>query len=131
MAKIFLYRGKTLAELQKMTLQEFSKLVPSNERRRITRGLSAYEKKFVSDVLAAARAGNKNTIRTHCRDVIITPQMIGSIVAVHTGKEFVTMELTEHMVGHRLGEFALTRKRTQHGAPGMGATKSSMFVPLK
>lgn len=131
MAKIFLYRGKTLAELQKMTLQEFAKLVPSNERRRITRGLSGYEKRFVSDALAAAKAGDKRPIRTHCRDVVITPQMVGAVVAVHTGKEFVTAELVEQMVGHRLGEFALTRKRTQHGAPGMGATKSSMFVPLK
>jgi len=131
MARIFTYRGKTLEELQKMTLQEFSGLVTSRIRRRIARGFSPTEKKFVADVLKAAKAGDKTPIRSHCRDVIITPQMVGALVALHNGKEYVNFEITQAQIGHYLGEFALTRKRVQHGAPGIGATKSSLFVPLK
>ncbi len=131
MARIFKYRGKTIEELQKLTLQEFSKLVPARARRRLLRGFSPAEKKFVFDVLNAAKNKDKNPVRTHYRDVIITPQMVGALVAVHAGKEFVTFEITAEQVGHRMGEFALTRHRVQHGAPGIGATKSSMFIPLK
>ncbi len=132
MARIFKYRGKTLEELQKLTLQEFSKLVPANARRRLLRGFSPTEKKFVFEVLEAAKTGsNKKPIRTHCRDIIITPQMVGALIAVYSGKEFVTFEIQPEQLGHRLGEFVSTRKRVSHGAPGIGATKSSMFIPLK
>lgn len=131
MPKVFIFRGKSLDELQKMTLQEFAKLVPSRVRRRLARGFSPQEKKFISEVLDAAKKANKTPIKTHCRDVIITPQMVGAIVAIHTGKEFLNIEITPGMIGHYVGEFVLTRKRVQHGAPGVGATKSSLFVPLK
>lgn len=131
MARIFKYRGRTIEDLQKMTLQEFAKLVPARARRRILRGFSPIEKKFVFDILAAAKAGDKKPVRTHCRDIVVTPQMVGALVAVHSGKEFTTFEITAEQIGHRLGEFALTRRRVQHGAPGIGATKSSMFIPLK
>jgi len=131
MVKIFYYRGKTMQELQDMTLQEFSKLVPSRIRRRLGRGFNVVEKKFVNEVLAARKNRDKTAIKTHCRDVVITPHMIGTVISVHNGKEFTTFEILPQMIGHYLGEFALTRKRVQHGAPGMGATKSSLFVPLK
>jgi small subunit ribosomal protein S19 len=131
MARIFKYRGKLIEDLQKMTLQEFAKLVPSNTRRRLLKGFSQTEKKFVYDVLSAVKSGSKTPVKTHCRDVVITPQMVGALVAVHTGKDFITFEITPEQIGHRFGEFAMTRKRVQHGAPGIGATKSSMFVPLK
>jgi small subunit ribosomal protein S19 len=131
MARIFKYRGKTVEELQKLTLQEFAKLVTARARRRLLRGFSPTEKKFVFEVLNAAKTGSKNPVRSHCRDVIITPQMVGALVAIYTGKEFITFEVTGEQIGHRFGEFALTRKRVQHGAPGIGATKSSMFIPLK
>jgi small subunit ribosomal protein S19 len=131
MARIFKYRGKTIEELQKMTLQEFAKLVPSNARRRLLKGFSTEEKKFVYEVLAAVKSASKTPVKTHCRDVVITPQMIGALAAVHNGKEFVTFEITAEQIGHRFGEFSQTRHRVQHGAPGIGATKSSMFVPLK
>lgn len=114
-----------------MTLQEFSGLVTSRVRRRLGRGFSSTEKKFVADVLKAAKSGDKTPIRSHCRDIIVTPQMVGALVALHSGKEYVTFELTPQHLGHYLGEFVMTRKRVQHGAPGIGATKSSLFVPLK
>jgi small subunit ribosomal protein S19 len=57
--------------------------------------------------------------------------MVGLKFAVHNGKEFLVVEVKPEMIGHRLGEFALTRKRVIHGTPGIGATRSSMYVPLK
>ena len=129
--RIFTYKGQTIDELKKLTLQEFAKLVPANARRRLKRGFSQQEKKFIAKIIAASKEGSKKAVRTHCRDIIVTPHMIGAIVSVHSGKTFVTFQITEQMIGCRLGEFVLTRNRVQHGAPGVGATKSSLFVPLK
>ncbi len=129
--KIFTYKGKTIEDLKTLTLQEFAKLVPANARRRLKRGFSQQEKTFISKLISAAKDGSKKVIRTHCRDVIVTPHMVGGLVSVHSGKEFTTFQITEQMIGYRLGEFVHTRRRIQHGAPGIGATKSSLFVPLK
>jgi small subunit ribosomal protein S19 len=77
------------------------------------------------------RLGINKPIRTHARDMVILPEMVGTTIAVHNGKEFVPVEIVPEMIGHRLGEFAITNKRVVHGRPGVGATKSSMYVPLK
>lgn len=63
--------------------------------------------------------------------MIILPEMIGIAIEVHNGKEFVNVELQPEMIGHRFGEFAPTRSRVNHGSAGVGATRSSKFVPLK
>ena len=73
----------------------------------------------------------KDFVKTHRRDIVILPQMVDKKIAVYSGKEFVTVQITPEMVGHYLGEFVMTRKETKHSAPGMGATRSSKFVPLK
>jgi small subunit ribosomal protein S19 len=57
--------------------------------------------------------------------------MVDKTIFVHAGKEFLRVDIKPEMLGHRLGEFADTRKRIKHGAPGMGATRSSMYIPLK
>ena len=129
--RIFTYKGKTLEDLQKLTLQEFAKMVPASARRRLKRGFNPQEKKFVAKLIASTKEVPKPTVRTHSRDIIITPHMVGAMVAVHSGKEFVAFQIIEQMIGYRLGEFVSTRRRVQHGAPGIGATKSSLFVPLK
>lgn len=120
------YRGKNLEELKTMSLEEFAKLVPSRQRRSILRGFSEEHKKLLNKV-----RNNKEVIRTHLRDMIIVPEMVGSRIAIHNGKEFVHVEITPEMLGHYLGEFAMTRKKVVHGAAGVGATRSSKFVPLK
>ncbi|MEM3151636.1 MAG: ribosomal protein S19 family protein, partial [Candidatus Bathyarchaeia archaeon] len=74
---------------------------------------------------------NSKPIKTHCRDMIILPEMVGLTILVHNGKEFVPVEIKPEMIGHYLGEFAITNKRVVHGAPGIGASRSSMYVPLK
>jgi small subunit ribosomal protein S19 len=121
----FTYRGKTVSELQELSLEEFTELLPSRERRSVKRGFTEGQKK----VLHEFKEGNK--IRTHHRDMIILPEMIGQTIEIHNGKEFVSVDLQPEMIGHRFGEFAPTRSRVTHGSAGVGATRSSKFVPLK
>ncbi|MEM5813132.1 MAG: 30S ribosomal protein S19 [Candidatus Aenigmatarchaeota archaeon] len=124
----FTYRGKTLEELKKMDLIEFRKLLPARERRSLKRGFTEEQKKLLKKM---KKLGKDKIIRTHARDMIILPEMVGYKFGVHNGKEFVVVEIKPEMIGHRLGEFALTRKRPKHSAPGFGATRSSSHVPLK
>lgn len=128
MVRIFTFKGKTAEELQKMSLEEFARILPARQRRvLLKRGLTDEEKKFIETL----RKSNGKFVRTQCREMIILPEMVGAKIGVHNGKEWVTVDITPEMVGHRLGEFALTRKKVSHSAPGIGATKSSKFIPLK
>ena len=124
--KIFTYKGKTLEELQKMPLEDFAKLLPSRQRRSLKRGLTNQEKKLLERMRK-----KQKPVKTHVRDMIIIPEMVGKKILIHSGKEWITIELKAEMLGHRLGEFAPTRKRVLHSAPGVGATRSSKFLPLK
>ena len=126
MAKEFLYRGRTIIDLKKMGLDEFAMLVPSRERRKLKRGFTEAEKKL----LASFRANEKD-IKTHCRDMIIIPEMVGKTVKVYSGKEWVMLMLEPELIAHRLGEFALTRKQVRHSAPGIGATRSSASLSVR
>ncbi len=129
MAKKFSYRGKAVEELQAMTLEDFSVLLPSRQRRSLRHGLTKQQKKLLEDIRNSK--GKDKLVRTHVRNMVILPEMIESKIAIYNGKEFITIVIEESMVGHYLGEFALTRKRVKHSAPGLGATRSSRFVPLK
>jgi len=129
------FRGYTEDELKNMDLNQFAKLVRARARRKILRGFTEAERKLLKDIeetKAAIEAGkNPKPIRTHCRDMVIIPQMLGLTIHVHNGKEFVPVKITIEKLGHRLGEFAITRKRVQHSAPGVGATRSSAFISVK
>jgi small subunit ribosomal protein S19 len=81
-------------------------------------------------LLEKLRSNEKN-IETHCRDMVILPEMVGVIIKVHQGKEFVPVAIELEMIGHYLGEFALTRKKVAHNAPGIGATRSSASLSVK
>lgn len=129
--KVFTYRGKTVEELQKMDLKEFAKLVPSRQRRSLLRGFNDAQKRLLEKVKKAKEGNYKKTIRTHCRDMIILPEMIGLKILVHRGKDFAPIVVTEDMLGHYLGEITLTRQRVEHSAPGVGATKSSAAFSVK
>ena len=124
--KEFTYRGKTIDELKKMSLTEFAELVTSAERRFIKRGIKEQEKKLL-EILKETN----DPVKTHCRDMVILPEMVGKALKVYNGKEFQDLLVTEEMLGHRLGEFALTRKRVTHSAAGIGATKSSAAMSVK
>lgn len=126
MKKEFVFRGKTLDELKKLDLKEFASLLNSRPRRSLTRGLTDQQKILVRNI----QKGNKN-IKTHCRDIIILPAMVDLNLRVHNGKEFVVVNILPEMLGHYLGEFAGTRKKVGHHAPGIGATRSSASLSVK
>ncbi|MCJ2520353.1 MAG: 30S ribosomal protein S19 [Candidatus Thermoplasmatota archaeon] len=123
----FTYRGHTLEELQALSLQEILAIMPSRVRRTFSRGLSQEH----GIVLEKLRSSDGKLVRTHRRDIPILPYFVGREVAVHNGREFVRFEIRPEMIGHYLGEFALTRKPVKHSGPGVGATRSSKFLPLK
>jgi small subunit ribosomal protein S19 len=127
MAK-FLYRGKTFEELKSMDLASLRNLLNARERRSLKRGLTEEQKKLLKKM---RKKGKDKLIKTHARDMIILPEMVGYKFGVYNGKDWVVVEIKPEMIGHRLGEFALTRKRPKHSAPGFGATRSSSHVPLK
>ncbi len=127
MAMKFTYRGKTLEEIKSMTLEEFAELVPARSRRALKRGFTDVEKKLLLKI----RKNPQKFHKTHCREMVIIPEMLGAKIGVYNGKEYVTVEIKPEMLGMRLGEFAMTRKQVKHSAPGFGATRSSKYVPLK
>jgi small subunit ribosomal protein S19 len=128
----FTYRGHTLEELQEMDVDEVAELLPARQRRSIERGLSVEKEKLLEDAREADPEETANDpIRTHLRDMPIVPEMIGLTFAVHNGQSFERVEVEPEMLGHYLGEFQLTRKDVEHGQAGIGATRSSKFVPLK
>jgi len=134
MPKEFTYRGHTTDELQSMSMDEFIRLLPSRQRRSLQRGLTPEQRIFLENIRSAKKVlkeGGKATIKTHARDMVILPEMIGVTILVHNGKEFTAVEITPEMIGHYLGEFAITNKPVKHGSPGIGASRSSMYVPLK
>ena len=128
----FTYRGYTLEELQDMELDEVAELLPARQRRTITRGLSVQQEKLRD---RASEAGEQETandpIRTHLRGMPILPEFVGVTFAVYTGHSFERVQVEPEMIGHYLGEFHLTRSTVEHGQAGIGATRSSKFVPLK
>ena len=122
----FTYRGHSVADLQQMGMSELLPLMPARARRKFERGLSRDHEKLLSDM----REG-KERIRTHLRDMVVLPEMIGRTIEIHNGKEFIRVDIQPEAVFHYLGEFALTRRRVSHGSAGIGATRSSKYVPLK
>lgn len=124
--KEFLYRGFTLEELLAMPFDEILGLLPARARRTYLRGLN-YEQQLLFDKLKDAT----EPVRTHRRDLPIIPQFVGKTVSIYNGREFKDVEIKPEMIGCFLGEFALTRKAPQHSGPGVGATRSSKFMPLK
>lgn len=121
----FMYRGKTLKELQEMSIKEFAELLPSRQRRSLLRGLTDTQRVFLE------KLEKKNNIKTQCRDIIILPGMVGKSIRIHNGKEFRILTIEEFMIGHYIGEFVLTRKRVEHSSPGVGATRSSASVSVR
>jgi small subunit ribosomal protein S19 len=126
MAKEFMFRGKTLNELKSMSVTEFIELIPSRRRRSIRKGFTEDQKKLLEKI----RSQDKD-IKTHSREMIVLPEMVGSLIKIYNGKEYFQLHVTEDMLGHCLGEFSLTRRRVTHNAPGVGATKSSSSVSVR
>lgn len=134
MPREFSYRGHSIDELQSMSMDEFIRLLPSRQRRSLQRGLTSEQRILLENTRRARKVlkeGGKAVVKTHARNMIILPEMVGVTVRVHNGKEFTPVEIAPEMIGHYLGEFAITNKPVKHGSPGIGASKSSMYVPLR
>jgi small subunit ribosomal protein S19 len=127
MAKIQTWKGRTEEDVLKMDMQEFLTLIPTRQRRSLNRANHTPEHKKLLRRLAA---GEKN-IKTHCRNVVITPNMIGQMIKVYNGKEYMLVAVTLEMLGHYLGEFSHSRRLVSHGSAGVGATRSSKTVSAK
>jgi small subunit ribosomal protein S19 len=122
----FTYRGHTIEELKGMASSEMIALMPARVRRKFQRGLTRDEE----DLLSRVRGGDPK-IRTHLRSMVVMPEMVGRSLEIHNGKDFQKVDIQPESVFHYLGEFALTRHKVAHGAAGIGATRSSKYVPLK
>ena len=117
--KIFTYRGKRIEELKILSMKELAEIFPSRQRRKMKRGFSDNEKNLL------AKLKQKDGVKTHLRDMIVLPEMIGKTIKIHSGKEFIPIVLQEEMISYYLGELVQTRKRVGHSGPGVGATRSS------
>ncbi len=134
MPREFAYRGCTLEQLQNMSMDEFITLLPARQRRSLHRGLKPEQRILLEKlrkIKEVAKKGGEEAVKTHVRTMIILPEMVGLTLLVHNGKEFVSVAIKPEMIGHYLGEFAVTNKPVKHGTPGIGASRSSMYVPLK
>ena len=114
-----------------MPLDKLLQLLTSRARRSLTRGINDGKRKLIDEIKSSAEGKNKNPIKTHVRDLLILPNMVGVQVNVFSGKEFVPVTIAPEMISHYLGEYVITNKKVSHGAPGVGASRSSLYVPLK
>lgn len=150
MVKEFEYRGVPTAELERMQLDKVIPLLGARQRRSLRRGVTDGKRRLVARIREAKKAARvageggaegaeggagagaaRGDIRTHLRDLIVLPFMVGATVHVFNGKEFRPVEIKPEMIGHYIGEYSLTSRRVSHGAPGVGASRSSLYVPLK
>ncbi|KAG5682042.1 hypothetical protein PVAND_011433 [Polypedilum vanderplanki] len=131
----FTYRGVDLDQLLDMPNEQLSELMHSRARRRFARGLKRKPMALIQKLRKAKKEAppleKPAIVKTHLRDMIIVPEMVGSIVGIYNGKTFNQVEIKPEMIGHYLGDFSLTYKPVKHGRPGIGATHSSRFIPLK
>ena len=126
--KKFIFKGKSLEELQELSIDQFAELIPSRERRTLKRGLSPAEKRFTEKV---KKVKEGKFVKTQLRDMIVLPSFVGKRIGIHSGKEYKAVDIQPEMVGHRLGEFSQTRVSGKHSGPGIGATRSSKSVGQK
>ncbi|KAG0439405.1 40S ribosomal protein S15-3 [Dictyocoela muelleri] len=138
--KKFQFRGVELEDLLKMPLSQFKHLLNSSLRRRINRGLTQTEVDLIKKCQEVQSLKNKSSftaddelpeIKTMIRSLPILPVMIGLTIKVYNGSTYQPLEVKPEMIGHRLQDYVVTKNVCKHGAPGVGATASSKFVPLK
>lgn len=114
--------------------EEFMGIVHARARRRFQRGLKRKPMGLIKKLRKAKQEAPPNekpaVVKTHLRNMIVVPEMIGSVIGIYTGKTFATVEIKPEMVAHYLGEFAMTYLPSAHGRPGLGA-QAGRFIPLK
>jgi len=126
--KQFTYRGKSVEELKTLEVREFAKYLPSRLKRSVLRNFQELEE-FLNR--AKEKISKEKKIKTHKRSLVVVPQMVGMTIQVYNGNSFLPVQIVGEMIGHRLGEFALTRGRIKHSKAGVGATKGSKHKSKK
>jgi small subunit ribosomal protein S19 len=129
MPKEYLYRGLNEERLRTISMDEFIRLLPSRKRRSLRRGLSEGQRILIENIRSSEN--RDKPLKTHARDLIILPEMMGKTINVFNGRDFVEVRIDIKKVGHYLGEYAITNQPVRHGRPGIGASRSSMYIPLK
>lgn len=124
--KEFTYHGLILDELKKMSVEEFAGIAPSRARRSLLRGFTDEQKKLLH-----ALKVKKDNVKTQVRDMVIIPSLVGRTIFIHRGNSYEKILIVPEMLGHYLGEFTYNRKRVEHSAPGIGATRSSQAISVK
>lgn len=123
--KEYTYKGKNLEALKKLDIKQLIEILPARKRRSLRRGFTPAQKALLARIKKVLEGKSKKPIRTHCRDMIVLPEMIGLTIHIHAGKIFVPVLIAQEMIGCYLGELTMTRKKVEHSAPGLGATRSS------
>lgn len=135
MVREFKFRGYNKEQLKSLSIESILPLFNARQRRSLNKRVGKYmndQKRKLREEIKLAREGKlKSKLKTHVRDMIILPDMVGLLISIHNGKEFYDVTIKPEMVGHYLGEYAITNKRVQHGSPGVGSSRSSLYVPLK
>ena len=117
--KEFTYRGRSLADLQGMSIDELALLFNSDARRKIKRGFTAPEKNLLK------KLEKRDKVKTHEREMLVLPSMVGKTILVHNGKEYLPVLVQAEMIGNRFGCYSLTRKPVRHTSAGMGGDKAA------
>ncbi|XP_060610992.2 small ribosomal subunit protein uS19-like [Anolis sagrei] len=123
----FTYRGVDLEQLLDMSYCSLVQLYRACQRHRKQHSLLKRLRKAKKE---APLMEKPKVVKTHLRDMIILPEMVGSMVGIYNGKTFNQVEIKPEMIGDYLGEFSITYKPVKHGRPRIGATHSSHFIPL-
>ena len=135
MVREFKFKGYSPEQLRTLSIEALIPSLRARHRRSLDKRVAKYmndEKRKLREEIKLAREGKlKGELKTHVRDMIILPDMMGLTVRVHNGKEFSAVHIKPEMIGHYLGEYSITNRRVQHGTPGVGASRSSLYVPLK
>merc|ERR1712102_151136 len=115
----YTYRGVDLDQLLDLSHEQLMELFPCRIRRKFARGLKrkpmALIKKLRKKKKECPVNEKPDVVKTHLRDMIIVPEMTGSVVGVYNGKTFNQVEIKPEMIGHYLGEFSITYKPVKHG----------------
>ena len=132
----FTFRGLELEKILDLNQEELLEVVHARARRRMLRGMKKKRhvgllNKLKKAKKAAGALDKPAPVKTHLRNMVIVPDMIGSQVAIYNGKVFNLVLITADMLGSYLGEYSISYRPVRHGRPGLGSTNSSRFIPLK
>ena len=128
----FFYRGLEVPALLDLTHPELMNLLHARARRRFARGNVPVHliRKLRKAKKVAGPDSKPDVVKTHLRNMIIVPEMVGSQIGVYNGLTFSLVEVKPDMIGHYLGEFSITYKPVRHGRPGVGDSYGAI-IPLK